>query len=146
MADIVMLPAKPISEITADMTAAIHQSTPWKGVAHQSKAPMSVTLAVPPNSPSHVRVVLIVGAIRTSPRNLFAQFLRQLGSLPIIVDSETAKRAFSEVLAIAHTERLSAYDAAYLELALREGCPLATLDAALAACAKKPGVGKPTAG
>jgi predicted nucleic acid-binding protein len=72
-----------------------------------------------------------------------AQFLQMLGNLPIIVDSETARRAFGEVLSLARTEQLSAYDAAYLELALREGCPLATLDATLAASADKLGVRRP---
>ena len=72
-----------------------------------------------------------------------AQFLQMLGNLPIIVDSETAKRAFGEVLSLARTEQLSAYDAAYLELALREGCPLSTLDGTLAASSNRLGVRKP---
>ena len=63
MADMVMLPAKPIRAITADITADIHQLTPLKGVAHRAAPPTSITLAVPPKSPSQVRVVLIAGTI-----------------------------------------------------------------------------------
>ncbi len=44
------------------------------------------------------------------------------------------------VLALARAHGLSAYDAAYLELAMREGLPLATEDAALRAAARRVGV------
>lgn len=40
----------------------------------------------------------------------------------------------------AHAHDLSAYDAAYLELALQRRCALATLDAQLAAAARRAGV------
>ncbi|MEK7753053.1 MAG: type II toxin-antitoxin system VapC family toxin, partial [Acidobacteriota bacterium] len=43
-------------------------------------------------------------------------------------------------LSLARRYALSAYDAAYLELALREGLPLATLDSALRKAARKTGV------
>lgn len=65
------------------------------------------------------------------------QFLSQLENLPITVDSLTAQKAFSRILALSRAYKLSAYDAAYLELALREGIPLATLDKALIKAAKK---------
>jgi predicted nucleic acid-binding protein len=44
------------------------------------------------------------------------------------------------VLRLARTHRLSVYDAAYLELAQREGLPLATLDADLRSAAAEEGV------
>ena len=44
------------------------------------------------------------------------------------------------VLALARTHRLTVYDAAYLELALRVDAPLATLDRKLAAAARAAGV------
>jgi len=40
---------------------------------------------------------------------------------------------------LARTHRLSVYDASYLELALREAAPLATLDIELAAAARAEG-------
>ena len=69
-----------------------------------------------------------------------AKWLTYLGLLPIAVDDETNDRAWSEVLSLGRAHRLSAYDAAYLELALRRGLPLATLDEKLRAAASAVGV------
>jgi predicted nucleic acid-binding protein len=52
----------------------------------------------------------------------------------------TAARSLTEILQLARRYRLSSYDASYLELALRKGLPLATLDADLAKAARKSGV------
>ena len=59
-----------------------------------------------------------------------------LASLPIVTDAETSPRAFREILSLARSEALTTYDAAYLELALRRGVPLATQDKALVRAAK----------
>ncbi len=67
--------------------------------------------------------------------------LELLVSLPIITDTETDDRAFREILSLAHTYDLTTYDAAYLELAIRRGIPLATLDKTLVAAARKTDVG-----
>jgi len=48
----------------------------------------------------------------------------------------------SDTLQLARRYKLSAYDASYLELALRKGMPLATLDEDLHKAAKKVGVKK----
>jgi predicted nucleic acid-binding protein len=69
--------------------------------------------------------------------------LELIGSLSIQVDEETsyrAFRAFHETSQLAYKEKLTSYDASYLELALRLGIPLATKDKALAKIAKKLGV------
>ncbi len=66
--------------------------------------------------------------------------LQQLADLPIEVDDETDFRAWHDVLALARAARLTVYDSAYLELALRRGLPLATLDRDLAKAARKAGV------
>lgn len=67
-------------------------------------------------------------------------FVATLGRLNIIVDKATATQALGETLNLARRYQLSAYDAAYLELALRAGLPLATLDADLSKAARKAGV------
>lgn len=54
--------------------------------------------------------------------------LELIGDLPIATDDETPQRALHEVLALARAEKLTTYDAAYLELAIRRGLPLATND------------------
>ena len=67
-------------------------------------------------------------------------FVATLTRLNITTDKATASLALSDTLNLARRYKLSAYDAAYLELALREGLPLATLDADLEKAAKKAGV------
>jgi len=67
-------------------------------------------------------------------------FLDLLEGLPIRLDSETATRATGATLAIAREYRLSIYDAAYLELAMREGVALATADKKLRNASKSAGV------
>jgi predicted nucleic acid-binding protein len=70
------------------------------------------------------------------------QFLSLLKSLPITADEETMAQAWQESLQLARTHKLSVYDAAYLELAMRRGLPLATLDDDLVAAAAAVGVEK----
>lgn len=67
-------------------------------------------------------------------------FVATLMRLNIATDKATAAHALGETLNLARRYKLSAYDAAYLELALREALPLATLDADLEKAAKKAGV------
>ncbi len=57
--------------------------------------------------------------------------------LPVLLDPETDDHAGSETLALARQHALSVYDAAYLELALRRGAMLASLDLSLRAVARK---------
>jgi len=66
--------------------------------------------------------------------------LQRIASLPISVDPIQAYRAFGRILSAARDEKLTAYDAAYLELAMREGLPLATLDDQLKQAARSAGV------
>jgi predicted nucleic acid-binding protein len=61
-----------------------------------------------------------------------AQSLDDIGRLPIEPDSELSEHA---IFALARTHRLTVYDAAYLEIALRRHLSLATLDKALARAA-----------
>ena len=68
------------------------------------------------------------------------RFLDKLRGLRIEADSETFQQSFTGTLAVAREYRLSAYDASYLELALRLCVPLATLDLGLRKAAKKAGV------
>ncbi len=67
-------------------------------------------------------------------------FLEMLEDVDIEVDAATFAHALSDTLQLARRYKLSAYDASYLELALRTGLPLATLDEDLQKAAKKAGV------
>ena len=62
--------------------------------------------------------------------------LELVRNLPITTDAETDNRAFREILNLARTTSLTTYDASYLELAMRHGVPLATLDKALIRAAR----------
>jgi predicted nucleic acid-binding protein len=68
------------------------------------------------------------------------EFIGLLGTLGVVVDEETPLRALDRVLDLARAERLTAYDAAYLELAMRLGIPLASKDADLCNAAERLGV------
>jgi predicted nucleic acid-binding protein len=57
-----------------------------------------------------------------------ARFLNAVKALPVVVEPLSREAAFGAVRLLAHKHRLSAYDAAYLDLAVRLGVPLATLD------------------
>jgi predicted nucleic acid-binding protein len=67
-------------------------------------------------------------------------FLTLLQTLPIATDDETGARAWHDSLPLARAHNLSLYDATYLELALRRGLPLASLDDKLKAAAATAGV------
>lgn len=84
--------------------------------------------------------VLVRGErLRVITANQSTAFLATLRNLPIIIDVEGIERAWSDTLNLARKHRLSAYDAAYLELAMRKQLPLATLDADLRKAAKRAG-------
>lgn len=63
--------------------------------------------------------------------------LELISTLPIYVDQNAIARAWSEILHLARAEKLTTYDATYLDLALRRRLPLATKDRALAEAAKR---------
>jgi len=63
--------------------------------------------------------------------------LEQLAALPIVVDPETVLHAWSTTLSLADRYGLTPYGATYLELAQRRLLPLASLDKALLAAARK---------
>lgn len=66
-----------------------------------------------------------------------ARALARLADLPIQIDDEVEETA---LLHLARTHRLSAYDAAYLELAQRQSIDLATLDRTLMKAARAEGI------
>jgi predicted nucleic acid-binding protein len=68
------------------------------------------------------------------------ELIALLEALEIVVDEETPSHALGRVLDLAREERLTAYDAAYLELAMRLGLPLASKDVDLCDAAERLGV------
>jgi predicted nucleic acid-binding protein len=62
--------------------------------------------------------------------------LAHLKALPIEVDALAFEEAWSGTHALARKHKLTVYDAAYLEAAIRHGMALGSLDTALRAAAK----------
>ena len=60
--------------------------------------------------------------------------------LPVVVDADTWARAMRDTIELASEQRLSLYDAAYLELSRRSNVPLATFDANLRRAAAAIGI------
>jgi predicted nucleic acid-binding protein len=69
-----------------------------------------------------------------------AEFITELQSLNITADDAGVVRVFTDVHHLALSYRLTSYDAAYLELAVRLNLPLATLDDELIQAASAAGV------
>ena len=63
--------------------------------------------------------------------------MARLRQLPIHCPGEAEGH---HILALARSHRLTAYDASYLALAIREGCPLVSLDRRLNEAAATEGV------
>ena len=100
-----------------------------------------VQAVVPPIWPLEIANALLMGERRkrSTPADT-THWLRFLDGLPIQVDDEPTSRVWSDVLSLARAQGLSAYDAAYLELALRRSLSLAALDRKLKDAARAVGV------
>ena len=65
------------------------------------------------------------------------RFFTLLWSLPINIDTAITQASIHRILEIGRNHQMSAYDASYLELALRRAAPIATLDRKMRSVAKK---------
>jgi predicted nucleic acid-binding protein len=105
------------------------------------RALSKASAVVPAVWPLEVANILVMGERhRRSTEAEASKWLRYLQMLPIRVDDETVARAWSDTLHVARSYALSAYDAAYLELALRLGLPLASIDDELKRAAATAGI------
>ncbi|HEV8642586.1 MAG TPA: type II toxin-antitoxin system VapC family toxin [Methylomirabilota bacterium] len=96
---------------------------------------------VPALWPLEVANVLVMAERRRRlSRAAAMRFLELVGELPVVVDSPITIGEIPGLLGLATAHQLSAYDAAYLHLAMREQLPLATRDHALRAAARATGV------
>lgn len=83
-------------------------------------------------------VMAVLARRRILPRHQLATILGQAERLNLQVDREPVSPR--TLFALAERHGVSAYDAAYLEVAERRGLPLATRDASLAGAARASGV------
>ncbi len=95
--------------------------------------------ALVPNLWQLEAVSVLIGAEKRCEVSLgeIERFISQLENLPIHTDPSTAHHAFNRILTLARAYNISSYDASYLELAVREGLPLASLDKKLIKAARK---------
>ena len=95
---------------------------------------------VPSIWPLEIQNVLLVAERRARIKQaLSARFLELIGALPIHIDRELEEWPSGNLMSIARELKLSAYDSAYIELAMRQGAQLATLDDKLREAAQKVG-------
>lgn len=83
--------------------------------------------------PSHWPAEILNSLVQAKKRgrvveDILQRFLKDLNSFPILIDDERSLIVWERIRALSETHRLTAYDAAYLELAQRNALPLATLD------------------
>ena len=75
-----------------------------------------------------VNVLLVAERLKLISEADGIRFIELLTRLPIVVESEGPGQMMKDLLSLARTHRLSSYDAAYLDLAIKKGLPLATAD------------------
>ena len=85
------------------------------------------------------------GILRGERQGIFppaeaAYFLSELSQADIVNDDLSPRTLQTSILALARSYGLTAYDATYLELAMRRAATLATFDRKLAAAARAAGV------
>jgi predicted nucleic acid-binding protein len=73
-------------------------------------------------------------------RAALTEAIALLEGLPLDVDEMAPARAFGDIVDLMRRHRLTAYDAAYLELAIRRSLPIATKDQDLRRAAEAAGV------
>ncbi|HEV8047687.1 MAG TPA: type II toxin-antitoxin system VapC family toxin [Terriglobales bacterium] len=96
------------------------------------------TAVVPSFWPHEVLNALLVGGKRKRiSRELVRSFLNDLAELPIALEQFPSRVVFDRIQGLSREYNLTAYDAAYLDLALHSGLPVATLDEELAKSCKK---------
>jgi predicted nucleic acid-binding protein len=105
------------------------------------RATAGETLFVPPHWSTEVLNVLLQAHRRNRISSAdFDEFLRSLAHFSLEVESLPLNQYLEAVRSLANRHRLTAYDAAYLELAQRLSLPLASFDGDLCSAARAEGV------
>lgn len=95
------------------------------------------TAIAPPFWPHEVLNALLVGEKRKRiSKELVGRFLEDLATLPIALEQFPSRIVFNRIQRLSREHGLTAYDAAYLDLAVENGLPLATLDEDLVTACK----------
>jgi predicted nucleic acid-binding protein len=84
-----------------------------------------------------VNVLLVAERRKRLHESDSIRFLSLLSQLPVYVERTWPEKMMTQLLALGRDNSLSSYDAAYLELAMRQGLSIATLDSKLLKAAKR---------
>ena len=96
------------------------------------------TALAPSFWPHEILNALLVGEKRKRiSEELARSFLDDLATLPIMLEQFPATVVFDRIQELSRAHRLTAYDAAYLDLALQSRVPIATLDEDLIRACRK---------
>ena len=96
------------------------------------------TAVAPSFWPHEILNALLVGEKRKRiSKELVRSFLDDLATLPVVLERFPVEVVFGRIQRLSREHGLTAYDAAYLDLALDSGLPLATLDEDLARASRK---------
>jgi predicted nucleic acid-binding protein len=116
-----------------------------RGSEKLRKVRAALEAGTPTHVPAHWWVELTNGVLMAERRGRITQavateILGLIAALDVLMDDETELRVTSDVAALARQQKLTAYDAAYLELAIRLGGALASQDKELLEAAIRCGV------
>jgi predicted nucleic acid-binding protein len=134
-----------MSPVVIDGSAALALVLPDEASEVASAAAEALAQGTALFAPAHWSLEVANGLLMAERRKRISAAdamaaLNYLRQLPIVIEEESAERAFAETSGIARRYDLTAYDAAYLELAMRRRASLATLDRPLRKAAAAAGV------
>ena len=99
------------------------------------------SILVPALWPIEITNALVVAERRKRIiQSSIRRFIELLSGLTVIMVAQSATESVSNILPLAREYNLSAYDAAYLDVALRDGAPLATLGKELQEAGRTAGI------
>lgn len=129
-----------IIDCSITMAWCFADETTAEASEHQDRLATEAAL-VPAHWSLEVANVLAMAETRNRISSLAStHFVNLLSPLDIQFDLEVPRRAVDGILALCRTHKLTSYDAAYLDLALRRRLPLASLDDELRRAATAQGV------
>jgi predicted nucleic acid-binding protein len=133
-----------LSEVVMDASVALAWCFPDEASDYADEVLVAAeghSIVVPALWPIEVTNALLVAERRkrVKPAEI-RRFVELLESLTVLVDSQPVAESVRNVLPLAREYGLSAYDAAYLDVAIRYGALLATLDGRLQLAGKKAGI------
>lgn len=134
-----------MSRVVVDASVALAWCFPDEGSGYADQVLVALKghlIAVPAVWALEVANAILVGERRKRLKQPEIQrFVDLVDGLSIVQDTQTVGENLSGVLPLARRCNLSAYDAAYLDLAIRYAAPLATLDRRLRRAAAQADIG-----